>query len=134
MARAKGRDMAQARIAGKWTGWVQRGLAALLCLCFVCWSFLPVRSHIPDALAAIQDHGEIIESHGHSHGFEKDLAWALHGHSHDVADHDHSPVLLVRGAFSEAPDIPEAAVSAAGPSWRPGPVFLNKRPPRVWMS
>lgn len=123
--------MVQARIAGKWTEWMQRGLAALLCLCLVFWSSQPVTSHIPDVVATIQDHAEMIETHGHSHGFEEDLAWALHGHSHDVADHDHSPALLVRGSFAEAWDVPQAAGSPAGPSWRPGPVYRHERPPRV---
>lgn len=94
--------MVQARIAGKWLEWMQRGLAALLCLCLVFWSSRPVTSHIPDVLATIQDHAEMIESHGHSHGFEEDLAWALHGHSHDVADHDHSPGLLRQAELKAA--------------------------------
>ncbi len=37
----------------------------------------------------------MIADHGHSHGFEEDLFWALHGHSHDAADHDHSQVVLL---------------------------------------
>ena len=42
----------------------------------------------------------MVERHGHSHGFEEDLFWALHGHSHDVVDHDHNQVLLLAGKGS----------------------------------
>lgn len=51
--------------------------------------------HTPKVIQTIQDHLEVIADHGHSHGFEEDLAWALHGHSHDVGDHDHSQALLI---------------------------------------
>lgn len=123
--------MVQVRITVKWTGLMQRGLAALLCLCLVFWSSQPVTSHIPDVLATLQDHAEMIETHGHSHGFEEDLAWALHGHSHDVADHDHSPALLLRGSYVATWDAPEAAGFSARHFWRPGPVYRHERPPRV---
>ncbi|MBY6140825.1 hypothetical protein KUV26_15400 [Leisingera daeponensis] len=123
--------MVQARIAGKWMDWMRRGLAALLCLCLAFWSPQRAASHIPDMVITIQDHAEMIDTHGHSHGFEEDLAWALHGHSHDAADHDHSPALLVRGSFAAVRDVPEAAAPPAGPSWRPGPVYPRERPPRM---
>lgn len=37
----------------------------------------------------------MIEDHGHSHGLELDVLWAMHGHQHDRADHDHNPAVLV---------------------------------------
>lgn len=123
--------MVQARIAGKWTGLMRRGLAALLCLCLLFWSSQSVTSHIPDVLATLQDHAEMIETHSHSHGFEEDLAWALHGHSHDVTDHDHSTALLLRGSYVATWDAPDTAGFSARHFWRPGPVYRHERPPRV---
>ena len=68
--------------------------AALLCLSLVVWSVMPAATHAPTVFETIQDHLEMIAEHGHSHGFEKDLYWATHGHSHDAADHDHSQAFL----------------------------------------
>ena len=79
----------------------------------------------------IQDHLEIIADHGHSHGFEEDLYWAMHGHNHDTADHDHSQ------AFISVIDGVSNAVSF-GDIWRlrPSPgegrhAFRIERPPRA---
>jgi len=38
----------------------------------------------------------MIEDHGHSHGLEIDLLWAMHGHQHDLADHDHNTAVLAK--------------------------------------
>jgi hypothetical protein len=35
--------------------------------------------------------------HGHAHGDTIDALWALHGHAHDVADHDHNWALTPVG-------------------------------------
>lgn len=75
----------------------RRAFAALLCLSLIVWSVMPTATHAPAVFETIQDHLEMIADHGHSHGFEEDLYWAMHGHSHDVADHDHSPALLALG-------------------------------------
>lgn len=90
------RLMASARAIGR------RTFPALLCLAIVVWSVIPAVTHTPKVVQTIQDHLEMIGDHGHSHGFEEDLAWALHGHSHDVGDHDHSQVLLVTSEGSGA--------------------------------
>ena len=69
-------------------------LAALLCLSLVFWSLVPAVPHGAKIFKANQDHPEMITDHGHSHASEEDLNWALHGHSHDVIDHEHSQALL----------------------------------------
>lgn len=72
----------------------RKAFAALLCLSLVVWSVLPAATHTPTVFETIQDHLEMIADHGHPHGFEEDLYWAMHGHGHDVVDHDHSQALL----------------------------------------
>ena len=66
-------------------------LAVLMCLALIVWSAVPSFTHSPAIFETIQDQLEMVEDHGHSHGFEEDLYWAMHGHSHDTADHDHKP-------------------------------------------
>lgn len=90
----------------------RQAFAALLCLSLIVWSILPATTHTPTVFETIQDHLEMIADHGHSHGFEEDLYWAMHGHSHDVADHDHSPALLAFGDRSQRS-------SAERDTWRP---------------
>lgn len=109
----------------------RRVFAALLCLSLVVWSVMPSATHAPAVFETIQDHLEMIADHGHSHGFEEDLYWAMHGHSHDVADHDHSQALLALGDRSHP-------ISAYRDAWRlkasPGGrhhTFRIERPPRA---
>jgi hypothetical protein len=106
-------------------------LAALLCLSLVIWSLAPSMSHTPSVFDVVADHAEMIAEHGHSHGFEEDLYWALHGHSHDVADHDHSQALLALGAsghpFWGNRDNFRLRPSSGGPHR----VYLIERPPRA---
>lgn len=70
------------------------GFAALLCLSLVVWSIAPSATHAPSVFEVMADHTQMIAEHGHSHGVEEDLYWAMHGHSHEAADHDHSQALL----------------------------------------
>jgi len=95
------------------------------------WSLLPAYTHTPVLIETLQDHADMVAKHGHSHGFAEDLLWALHGHTHDVADHDHSPVVLLRplsvrlGIVSQSVSRPSTVDHAAiGPS-------PFERPPRV---
>jgi len=55
---------------------------------------MPVPPHVPTVLETLQEHAAFIAEHGHSHGFEEDLAAAIHGHSHDTMEHDHSVATL----------------------------------------
>ncbi|MBR2656297.1 MAG: hypothetical protein IKD58_07390 [Loktanella sp.] len=105
--------------------------SALLCLALLAWSIAPASNHAPSVFDVIADHREMVAEHGHSHGFKEDLEWALHGHSHDVADHDHSPAVLAIGTGS---------VTAWGhrDSWHiqaslegPHRIYMIERPPRV---
>jgi hypothetical protein len=99
----------------------RQAFAALLCLSLVVWSVMPTATHTPT----------VFETIGHSHGFEEDLYWAMHGHSHDVADHDHSQAFLALGDRSHP-------TSAYRDVWRlkasPGGghhTFRIERPPRA---
>lgn len=109
----------------------RHAFAALMCAALVVWSVAPAATHAPTVFETIQDHLEMIADHGHSHGFEEDLYWAIHGHSHDVADHDHSQALLALGDRSHP-------TSAYRDAWRqmasPGGgrhTFRIERPPRA---
>lgn len=106
-------------------------LAALMCLALIVWSAVPSFTHSPAVLETIQDHMEMVEDHGHSHGFEEDLYWAMHGHSHDTADHDHNPAYLLTGGNADpAPEtnkVRRPSVSQTGPFRK----FRIDRPPRA---
>lgn len=106
-------------------------MTALLCLSLIGWSILPSLSHVPRIAETLQDHAQMIADHGHSHGFQEDLLAALHGHSHDAVDHDHSPALAVAPASG-------SAWPAAQDAWRlreaqagPQRIFRIERPPRA---
>src|SRR6056297_4290235 len=89
----------------------RQAFAAVLCLSLVVWSVVPAATHVPTVFETIQDHLEMIADHGHSHGFEEDLYWAMHGHRPDVADHDHSQAFLALGDRSHS-------TSAYRDAWR----------------
>lgn len=109
----------------------RQAFAALLCLSLIIWSILPAATHTPTVFETIQDHLEMIADHGHSHGLNADLYWAVHGHSHDAADHDHSQALPALGDRSH----PTSAYRDAWRLWAsPGGghhTFRIKRPPRA---
>ncbi len=106
-------------------------LAALLCLSLAVWSIAPSASHIPSVFEVVADPTEMIAEHGHSHGLEEDLYWALHGHSHEVADHDHSQALLALGEGSH-PSLGYRDNFRLRPSTGgPHRVYLIERPPRA---
>jgi hypothetical protein len=107
----------------------RRALAALLCVALLVWSVLPATSHAPAIFETLQQHAEMIVEHGHSHGLEEDLAWAMHGHGHDSSDHDHSPVILAAvrpgETFTSYGTLRRPVMTTSGP-W---PVHLIDRPP-----
>ena len=109
----------------------RRAIATLLGLALLLWIVLPATSHAPAIFETLQEHAEMIAEHGHSHGFEEDLAWAMHGHDRDSADHDHSQAVL-------APDLFPQPFEGYGTAWRldasatgPSMAFLIERPPRA---
>lgn len=103
---------------------------AFLCLSLALWSATPTPPHISAVFETLQDHREMIADHGHSHGFEEDLFWAMHGHGHDEADHDHgqTALILTSGAvLHPAPDGMWHPYPSAKEPWR---MFRIDRPPR----
>lgn len=109
----------------------KRFFAMLTCVALIVWSVMPSFTHAPTVFETIQDHLEMVESHGHSHGFEEDLYWAMHGHSHDVTDHDHNQAFLTPSRSSEpSSEFSEPwlrITSTSGPSRQ----FRIDRPPRA---
>lgn len=108
----------------------KRAFVALLCLSLGVWSLAPSVSHVPTIIATPQDHAELTAQHGHSHGFEDDIYWAVHGHGHDAADHDHNQAALARGVSEPVPEDRDAWRLRPSPE-RPAPVFRIERPPRA---
>ncbi len=106
-------------------------LATVLCASLFVWSVTPSFNHASMVFQTIHDHLEMVEHHGHSHGFAEDLYWAMHGHTHDVADHDHNHAILSLTPRTR----PVAAVSEASPGMVSidGPTrhFRIERPPRA---
>lgn len=106
-------------------------LLVLSCCALIAWSVTPHSSHAPTVIQTIQEHAEMVATHGHSHGLEEDLMWALHGHSHDTADHDHSQAVLLPSRVNDT-------YGEASSAWRilasldwSSPHFRLERPPRV---
>ncbi len=106
--------------------------ATLLCAAMLVWSVVPTTSHAPAILEVLQEHAEMIAEHGHSHGLEEDLAWAMHGHSHDSVDHDHSQAVVPGRDLSPQPlDIYRAAWRLNSATSSPLRIDLIERPPRA---
>ena len=106
-------------------------LQAVLCLSLAFWSIMPALTHAPTLFDSIQDHLEMVEGHGHSHGLEEDLYWAMHGHSHDIADHDHSQVFLLAGNGHGLTPATSDASPIFPASHGPSRQFRIERPPRA---
>lgn len=109
----------------------RRLVSLVAAVALVVWSVAPASDHVPKLLQVIADRALMIETHGHAHGLEQDIAWAMHGHSHDKADHDHSPAVLV--AHRSTASALATSTSWNGPAlahWSP-PVFRLIRPPRA---
>jgi hypothetical protein len=109
----------------------QRALVALICLAVVAWSVMPAASHAPSIFETLQKHAEMIAEHGHSHGLDEDLAWALHGHSHDSADHDHSQAVLTPALTSQPFEGYRSAWRFTPAGAEPSARFRIERPPRA---
>ena len=72
----------------------RRACAVVVCFAIALWAAIPVPPHVPTVLETVQEHAAFIAEHGHSHGFEEDLAAAIHGHSHDAMEQDNSVATL----------------------------------------
>ncbi len=106
-------------------------MAMGLCLSVLFWSLQPATAHTPAILDVLGEHAQMIEKHGHSHGLEEDLAWAMHGHSHDAADHDHSSVVLIEHDSLRWTPLARAADSNRPGGWRSDATPPQDRPPRA---
>ena len=108
-----------------------RALAALIALALVAWSVAPASAHVPKLIETSSERAEEVAEHGHAHGDFADTFWGLHGHAHDVVDHDHAPAVLI--APTEAPDLPprEAYVGPSGETGPPSQADRIDRPPRA---
>ena len=109
----------------------RRLLVILSCMALILWSLAPTSSHVPTVIKTLQEHAEMVATHGHSHGLEEDLIWAMHGHNHDVVDHDHSQAIILPARHT----VTHAETSAdwrtmALLHWSP-PHFRLERPPRA---
>ncbi len=85
------------------TGRFRRGLTVLVALSVMLWSIAPIPLHTPTLLQTLEDHAAFVAEHGHSHGFEEDIAAAMHGHSQGMADHDHGTAALTFGPENTTP-------------------------------
>lgn len=107
----------------------RRLLSALLCLALALGGFALAAQHTPKA-EALYDYAQTVAEHGHSHGFEDDVRWALHGHAHDAADHDHSQAVLMLAGEAGA-YVDGDTWTAGRPQGPPGLIFRIERPPRA---
>lgn len=109
----------------------RRACAVLVCFAIALWAAMPVPPHVSTVLETLQEHAAFIAEHGHSHGFEEDLAAAIHGHSHDAMEHDHSVATLTLGPRTQVP-CPGRDLGRPPPSGAcSGLVQRIDRPPRV---
>jgi hypothetical protein len=96
----------------------------------VAWTVAPSASHAPKLPQPAEHLTETAADHGHSHGLEEDLFQALHGHDHDVADHDHSQAALpMRMVLNRAG--PLAPWPGYVATHRTPPDYRLRRPPRA---
>jgi hypothetical protein len=89
-------------------------------------------THDPTELAKIvAEHHAEIEEHGHTHEDIVDVMHAYHGHSHEVADHDHNIAFLPPREASDTllPTSTNLAMSAR--AMRDRRDYGLDRPPRV---
>jgi hypothetical protein len=112
------------------TGWMGRAVATLCVLALIVSTALPT-PHVPRLLQVLNDHAQMIAEHGHSHGLEEDIAWAMHGHSHEKVDHDHSVAILPEHRFDVTPVEIAVIWHAPNSGNEPPPVYRQLRPPRA---
>lgn len=118
-------------MAARHRGGAGRILAMLGALALFVAAIAPA-PHVPRLLTVLSDHAAMIADHGHSHGLEEDIAWALHGHSHDQSDHDHIQAVLIPAPRGTPAPMEVSALWHAPflAHWTP-PVFRLERPPRA---
>lgn len=90
-----------------------------------------VTHDVSERAQIVADHQAEIEMHGHAHADIVDLMHAYHGHSHEVADHDHNIAFL-------PPRDPSGSVMPTSTRWAMANSLMadrrddeTDRPPRV---
>ena len=88
----------------RFAGYSRLALVLLLSVAIVSWSVVSSVSHTTFVVSDLEHHhhDEDVSGHGHSNSEAEDLWWALHGHSDDKADHDHSTFYIHNAAKAEA--------------------------------
>jgi hypothetical protein len=88
-------------------------------------------SNILSIIVYLEKNAELIANHERSHGIPKGIFWALRGHNHDVAKHDHGTSMFSRPPRVQVNlrprDIEYAIVSLESP-WIE---IRIERPPRI---
>lgn len=109
----------------------RRVCTVLASVAIALWAVVPEPAHVPTVLETLQEHATFIVEHGHSHGFAEDLAAAIHGHSHDAMEHDHSLATLVIAPGTQF-ICAESTLDRPPPSGACSGLLLRiERPPRV---
>ncbi len=109
---------------------MRRICIAILCLTITIWCVAPAPLHQPVTTESLLQQAEMIADHGHTHGPEENLYHVLHGHSHDVAEHDHSIAIMPTLNMAQLTINPIALVRREFPPENPWHVFPFERPPR----
>ncbi len=117
----------------RFVGYLRLALALLLSVYIATWSTVYSVGHTSFIISDLQHHlhSEDVSDHNHIHSEAENIWWALHGHDHDQADHDHSTFYIHHFAKTELRDFQYT-------KWRlpithavSGDVKLPERPPRT---
>lgn len=110
------------------TGNAARWVAALCCLLALLWALPSATVHVPGPPSERQP--IMVMEHGHAHSPAMDLLWAMHGHSHEVMDHDHSPAIPPLASTALPVREPVTVVADRVSEGGPATVYRIERPPR----
>ena len=117
----------------RFAGYSRLALVLLLSVAIVSWSVVSSVSHTTFVVSDLEHHhhDEDVSGHGHSNSEAEDLWWALHGHSDDKADHDHSTFYIHNAAKAEARDFRYAVWLLPTMRAVSGALKPPERPPRI---
>ncbi|ORE90531.1 hypothetical protein ATO13_22536 [Stappia sp. 22II-S9-Z10] len=109
-----------------------RLIVALCCLLVSLWALQPASAHLTVHAPGSPSERQVIMTveHGHAHSPVLDLLWALHGHSHDAADHDHNPAITPLPPAAPSVREPVVVMAARATEGGPAVVYRIERPPR----
>lgn len=110
--------------------------SVFLCFAIGLWSILPNLGHMPSTSSLAVETTQVIsglqqDHHGHSHGEALDSYWKLHGHDHEVVDHDHSPGLILTPGHAQITLVARSVPRLPGQSLTSNLHYLPERPPRA---